>query len=205
MKYEFLCKNPDSKKLIVVFGGFASHPSHFSHLKSDKNVILFYDYENFDLNFNFKAFDELFLIAFSMGVCVANRVLKELNFKQKIAINGTNLGIDKSKGIHPTIFKKTLQNFKLEHFKKALFKERKSLAKDFIFIFKDEKALKIELEKLFDFALIKQEENLLWDKVYSSKEDEIFPPNALKNSFKNLIFLDEPHFAFFHFKTWDEL
>ncbi|EAK1176944.1 DUF452 domain-containing protein, partial [Campylobacter jejuni] len=26
-----------------------------------------------------------------------------------------------------------------------------------------------------------------------------------KNSFKNLIFLDEPHFAFFHFKTWDEL
>ncbi|EAJ4362057.1 DUF452 domain-containing protein, partial [Campylobacter jejuni] len=24
MKYEFLCKNPDSKKLIVVFGGFAS-------------------------------------------------------------------------------------------------------------------------------------------------------------------------------------
>lgn len=203
MKYEFLCKNPDSKKLIVVFGGFASHPSHFSHLKSDKNVILFYDYENFDLNFNFKAFDELFLIAFSMGVCVANRLLKELNFKQKIAINGTNLGIDKSKGIHPTIFKKTLQNFKLEHFKKALFKERKSLAKDFIF--KDEKALKIELEKLFDFALIKQEENLLWDKVYSSKEDEIFPPNALKNSFKNLIFLDEPHFAFFHFKTWDEI
>ncbi|HEF1674310.1 TPA: DUF452 family protein, partial [Campylobacter jejuni] len=199
MKYEFLCKNPDSKKLIVVFGGFASHPSHFSHLKSDKNVILFYDYENFDLNFNFKAFDELFLIAFSMGVCVANRLLKELNFKQKIAINGTNLGIDKSKGIHPTIFKKTLQNFKLEHFKKALFKERKSLAKDFIF--KDEKALKIELEKLFDFALIKQEENFLWDKVYSSKEDEIFPPNTLKNSFKNLIFLDEPHFAFFHFKT----
>ncbi|HEG0603019.1 TPA: pimeloyl-ACP methyl esterase BioG family protein [Campylobacter jejuni] len=203
MKYEFLCKNPDSKKLIVVFGGFASHPSHFSHLKSDKNVILFYDYENFDLNFNFKAFDELFLIAFSMGVCVANRLLKELNFKQKIAINGTNLGIDKSKGIHLTIFKKTLQNFKLEHFKEALFKERKSLAKDFIF--KDEKVLKIELEKLFDFALTKQEEDLLWDKVYSSKEDEIFPPNALKNSFKNLIFLDEPHFAFFHFKTWDEL
>ncbi|EAK7371496.1 DUF452 family protein, partial [Campylobacter jejuni] len=124
MKYEFLCKNPDSKKLIVVFGGFASHPSHFSHLKSDKNVILFYDYENFDLNFDFKAFDELFLIAFSMGVCVANKLLKELNFKQKIAINGTNFGIDKLKGIHPAIFRKTLRNFKLENFKEALFKER---------------------------------------------------------------------------------
>ncbi|HDZ5068026.1 TPA: DUF452 family protein, partial [Campylobacter jejuni] len=117
--------------------------------------------------------------------------------------NGTNLGIDKQKGIHPTIFKKTMKNFKLENFKEALFKERKNLAKDFIF--KDEKALQIELERLFNFALIKQEENLLWDKVYSSKEDEIFAQNALKNSFKNLIFLDEPHFAFFYFKTWDEL
>lgn len=203
MKYEFLCKNPDSKKLIVVFGGFASHPSHFSHLKSDKNVILFYDYENFDLNFNFKAFDELFLIAFSMGVCVANRVLKELNFKQKIAINGTNLGIDKSKGIHPTIFKKTLQNFKLEHFKKALFKERENEAKDFIF--KDEKDLKTELEKLFEFALKERNESFIWDKIYSSNHDEIFPQNALKNTFSKLIFLDEPHFAFFHFKTWDEI
>ncbi|EKO9722515.1 DUF452 family protein [Campylobacter coli] len=203
MKISNLIQNENSQELILVFGGFASHPSHFSHLKSDKNVILFYDYENFDLNFDFKAFDELFLIAFSMGVCVANKLLKELNFKQKIAINGTNFGIDKLKGIHPAIFRKTLRNFKLENFKEALFKERKNLTKDFIF--KDEKALKIELEKLFDFALTKQEENLLWDKVYSSKEDEIFPPNALKNSFKNLIFLDEPHFAFFHFKTWDEL
>ncbi|EOI6243455.1 DUF452 domain-containing protein, partial [Campylobacter jejuni] len=81
--------------------------------------------------------------------------------------------------------------------------ERKNLTKDFIF--KDEKALKIELEKLFDFALVKQEENLLWDKVYSSKKDEIFPQNALKNTFSKLIFLNEPHFAFFHFKTWDEI
>ncbi|EAI5912912.1 DUF452 domain-containing protein, partial [Campylobacter jejuni] len=24
-------------------------------------------------------------------------------------------------------------------------------------------------------------------------------------TFSKLIFLDEPHFAFFHFKTWDEI
>ncbi|HEE8976814.1 TPA: DUF452 family protein, partial [Campylobacter jejuni] len=163
MKISNLIQNENSQELILVFGGFASHPSHFAHLKSDKNVVLVYDYENLDFKFDLNSFSKITLIAFSMGVCVANRLLKELNFKQKIAINGTNLGIDKSKGIHPTIFKKTLQNFKLEHFKEVLFEECKSLAKDFIF--KDEKALKIELEKLFDFALVKQEENLLWDKV----------------------------------------
>ncbi|ECC2786908.1 DUF452 domain-containing protein, partial [Campylobacter jejuni] len=26
-----------------------------------------------------------------------------------------------------------------------------------------------------------------------------------KNTFSKLIFLNEPHFAFFHFKTWDEI
>ncbi|EAI3548632.1 DUF452 domain-containing protein, partial [Campylobacter jejuni] len=25
------------------------------------------------------------------------------------------------------------------------------------------------------------------------------------NTFSKLIFLNEPHFAFFHFKTWDEI
>ncbi|EAI5315360.1 DUF452 domain-containing protein, partial [Campylobacter jejuni] len=43
------------------------------------------------------------------------------------------------------------------------------------------------------------------DKIYSSNNDEIFPQNALKNTFSKLIFLNEPHFAFFHFKTWDEI
>ncbi|MFQ6342503.1 pimeloyl-ACP methyl esterase BioG family protein [Campylobacter sp. VTCC 70190] len=203
MRYEFLHKNPNSKELIVIFGGFASHTTHFSHLKSDKNVLLFYDYENFDLNFDFKAFLKPTLIAFSMGVCVASKLLKNLSFKQKIALNGTNLGIDKIKGIHPAIFSKTIKNFKLENFKEVLLKGRENLATNFIF--KEEKALEKELRMLFDFALKNQDENFIWDKIYSSNEDGIFPQNALKNSFENLIFLNEPHFAFFHFKTWDEL
>lgn len=203
MKISNLIQNENSQELILVFGGFASHPSHFAHLKSDKNVVLVYDYENLDFKFDLKSFSKITLIAFSMGVCVASRVLKDIEFSQKIAINGTPFGIDKLKGIHPAIFAKQIKKFDLTAFKKSLFKERKNEAKNFIF--KDEKALKIELEKLFDFALVKQEENLLWDKVYSSKKDEIFPPNALKNAFSKLIFLNEPHFAFFHFKTWDEL
>ncbi|MCC3041127.1 DUF452 family protein, partial [Campylobacter jejuni] len=125
MKISNLIQNENSQELILVFGGFASHPSHFAHLKSDKNVVLVYDYENLDFKFDLKSFSKITLIAFSMGVCVASRVLKDIEFSQKIAINGTPFGIDKLKGIHPAIFRKTLQNFKLENFKEALFKERK--------------------------------------------------------------------------------
>ncbi|EOH7327008.1 pimeloyl-ACP methyl esterase BioG family protein, partial [Campylobacter jejuni] len=193
MKISNLIQNENSQELILVFGGLASHPSHFAHLKSDKNVVLVYDYENLDFKFDLKSFSKITLIAFSMGVCVASRVLKDIEFSQKIAINGTPFGIDKLKGIHPAIFAKQIKKFDLTAFKKSLFKERKNEAKNFIF--KDEKDLKTELEKLFEFASKECNENFIWDKIYSSNNDEIFPQNALKNTFSKLIFLNEPHFA----------
>ncbi|EGK7561454.1 DUF452 family protein [Campylobacter coli] len=203
MKISNLIQNENSQELILVFGGFASHPSHFAHLKSDKNVVLVYDYENLDFKFDLNSFSKITLIAFSMGVCVASKVLKDIEFSQKIAINGTPFGIDKLEGIHPAIFAKQIKKFDLTAFKKSLFKEKENLSKDFIF--KDEKSLQKELKMLFDFALEKYDENFNWDKIYSSNNDEIFPQNALKNTFSKLIFLNEPHFAFFHFKTWDEI
>ncbi|HED6757826.1 TPA: DUF452 family protein [Campylobacter coli] len=203
MKISNLIQNENSQELILVFGGFASHPSHFTHLKSDKNVILVYDYENLDFKFDLNSFSKITLIAFSMGVCVASRVLKDIEFSQKIAINGTPFGINKLKGIHPAIFAKQIKKFDLSSFKKSLFKERENEAKNFIF--KDEKDLKTELEKLFEFTSKERNENFIWDKIYSSNNDEIFPQNALKNTFSKLIFLNEPHFVFFHFKTWDEI
>ena len=75
------------------------------------------------------------------------------------------------------------------------------MAKDFVF--KQEKELKKELENLWNFANKEQESFLLWDKIYASKNDEIFPTSALENSFKTLDFIDAPHFLFFHFNAWD--
>ncbi|MBK1963437.1 pimeloyl-ACP methyl esterase BioG family protein [Campylobacter novaezeelandiae] len=202
MKYEFLKQNSHSNELILFFGGFASHPSHFVHLKSNKNVLMCYDYEDLSFKFDLNTFCKITLIAFSMGVCVASKLLKNYEFDKKIAINGTNLGIDETKGIHPVIFNKNIKKFNLENFKKSLFKEKINLAKNFIF--KEENSLKEELKKLLEFALKHKEEIFIWDKIYSSIEDDVFPQNALKNSFQELFFLNEPHFAFFHFKTWDE-
>lgn len=205
MKTYFLHKNENSKELILFFGGFASHFSHFKHLSSKKNVLMCYDYEDFNLTLNLNSFEKITLIAFSMGVCIANKLLRNVNFyskiKLKIAINGSNLGIDKKLGIHPRVFLKTIKKFSLENFKKTLFKEEINLAKDFVF--KQEKELKKELENLWNFANKEQESFLVWDKIYASKNDAIFPTSALENSFKTLDFIDAPHFLFFHFNAWD--
>ncbi len=205
MKTSFLHKNQNSKELVLFFSGFASNPTHFRHLGSSKNVLMVYDYEDLNLSLDLNTFEKITLIAFSMGVCVANSFLKNAYFyskiTQKIAINGTNLGIDKHLGIHPSIFVKTMKNFSLQTFKEALFKEYLRFTKDFVF--KDENALKKELSSLWEFANKNKENFLLWDKVFASENDAIFPNSALKNSFARLYWLNEPHFAFFHFNTWD--
>ncbi|MDO4674205.1 pimeloyl-ACP methyl esterase BioG family protein [Campylobacter sp.] len=203
MKKIFLHQNADSGDLIVVFGGFASHPSHFSHLKSQKNVLLFFDYEDFSLEFDFKAFENITLIAFSMGVCVASKMMRSLPLGAKIALNGTNQPIDRNLGIHPGIFRKNLENFSLKAFKKSLLAEREKLAQDFEF--KDEAGLKKELGNLLDFCQKERHLAFEWDRVYASAHDEIFPTKAIKKSFGAPIFLNEPHFAFFAFDFWEEL
>ena len=199
MKVEFLHKNEESKELILFFAGFASQASHFSHLRAQKNVLMAYDYRNFELEFDFSLYEKITLIAFSMGDCVSSKFLKNLNFNAKIAINGTNFGIDEKRGIHPSIFLRTMRKFNLEDFKKALLFEKA------LFEFRNELALKEELESLYHFCGQDFNENFSWDRVYMSEGDLIFPNNALQNSYANLKPLKEPHFAFFAFDKWEQI
>ena len=104
MKIEFLHQNANSKELILFFAGFASQPSHFLHLNSQKNVLMVYDYRDFEFKFDLNSFENITLIAFSMGVCVASKVLQNFHFKAKIALNGTNYGVDKIRGIPLAFF-----------------------------------------------------------------------------------------------------
>lgn len=200
MKTALLHENINSKDLILVFGGFASLPCHFSHLKSEKNVLLVYDYRDFDLSLNLTKFESITLVAFSMGVAVASRLLKQEDFKSKIAINGTNFGIDKTRGIHPVIFTKSAKNFNAEHFKRALFGEGKNLELE------NENVLKAELEALQEFlSKVPVNEAFAWDKVFLSEGDEVFPNEALKACFDKITPINAPHFAFFAFESWDLL
>ncbi|KAA6226477.1 MULTISPECIES: pimeloyl-ACP methyl esterase BioG family protein [unclassified Campylobacter] len=203
MKTQFLHLNKNSKELIIFFAGFASKPCHYQHLSSKKNVLMVYDYKDLTLpKLDIKNYDKISLIAFSMGVCVATHFLSNLSFNKKIAINGTNFGIHKEKGIPPTLFLKTIKNLKIDDFKIFLF--GKHLSKTNSFEFNSEIELKKELKSLYDYILNTKEVNFSWDKIYASKGDLIFPNTALLASFQECIFVNEPHFLFFYFDSWDE-
>ncbi|MDE5592013.1 MAG: DUF452 family protein [Helicobacter sp.] len=199
-----------NEKIFLIFGGFASQHDHFiPFFPKDCNIIIVYHYQNLDFDPIKKLLhnaSHVTLIAFSMGVWAASLFLQDFSldtFWQKIAINGTEFGIDSKYGIPPKIFKLTQKTFNLESFKVNLFGENLPLAKNFTFLQKE--ALQEEL----NFFI--QNQNLFpcgsnWDKVIISEKDLIFPVNAqklfwqtLKKHKDKLLILNAPHFPFFNY------
>ncbi|MGX3045525.1 pimeloyl-ACP methyl esterase BioG family protein [Helicobacter sp. T3_23-1056] len=148
----------------------------------DFDFLMCYDYSDFSeceaqiqgLLKESQTYKKIYLIAWSMGVFVASMLLSDFakkhnadfgydldkNFAQKIAINGTNIGIDNTYGIPHKIFAYTAKNIKSNAFKKALFASRDfdilHLKKDFDLAdfthnFCLPHNLENELESLLDF------------------------------------------------------
>ena len=211
MQTHWLHTNKASDKLIIFFAGFASHYSHYLHLDSNVNVLLCYDYKDFSFDINVSKYCQVFLVAYSMGVSVAARLLQnmqnKISFTRKIALSGTNLGIDKTLGIHPTLFIHTIKKFNLTDFKNAIFGKNIDKAKDFYFA--EQTHLKQELQYLYDFCKSPLHANLTWDRIYISTKDTLFSPQVCYMAFgrdnKAIFELPTWHYPFFMFKTWEEL
>lgn len=210
------CNLKSRENLLLIFGGFASHPSHFlSFIPKSYDSIVLSSYRHLDFSalqsclklLNPKP--KITLLGFSMGVFVARIFLESLEedsipIVRKIAVNGTEFGIHSQFGIPLKLFKLTQRTFDLEAFKRNLF--GKSLDKTQDFIFLDSQALREELgffiRACAQFDTIK--DKILWDKIIISKHDLIFSTQSQRNfwiDFKNsqarILELDTPHFAFF--------
>lgn len=203
----------NNKKIYLIFGGFGSQPDHFIPFFPN-NLIIIYHYQNLDFTPLEKLLTlltsqqaEVNIYAFSMGVWVANLFLQNYNsqiFIKKIAINGTEFGIDDKYGIPSKVFKLTQKIFNLEHFRTHLFGQYSHKAQSLNFL--DEESLKKELKFFIDNHKAFQKGSN-WDKVIISKQDLIFPTTAqeffwtdFKGYQKQILRLDSPHFVFFDWK-----
>lgn len=206
MKIEIL-NSLDYKEAIVFFSGFGNPKDFFSHLKKHQKTIIFIsDYQDNNLDLSFLKDKEITLIAWSMGVAMANRFLPDnLVVKKRIAINGTLEGIDPTKGIPPAIFRYTIKNFDLEDFRTNLFEHTLPQALNFKFQHKEH--LISELKNLYTTITTIPHCHQEWDKAFISINDKIFLTKNQTNSwdFAKIIKKDLPHFIFFNFKSWDEL
>lgn len=210
MQTHWLHKNTNSKTLILFFAGFASHYSHYTHLDSKVNVLLLHDYNDFSFNIDLdlEKYDLIHLVAYSMGVSIVSRLsLQHISFHSRIALSGTESGIDKLYGINPCVFRYTIKNLNIDDFKKAIFGENLDRAK--YFHFASTTHLKDELQYIYDFCISTQYTQLSWNRIYVCKNDTLFLPQTCYKAFEkhdSVIYeLASWHYPFFAFDTWDRL
>lgn len=99
---QYLTDN-NSNKLLIFFTGWGCDESEFGHIKSDSDVLILYDYQNLDFNFDFSKYKEVFLIAFSAGVFVASLFDFDFEINKKIAISGNPYLFDEKLGLSEKI------------------------------------------------------------------------------------------------------
>lgn len=107
----FWLNKKNNSKLILFFAGWGMDENPFEHLTTaDYDVLIVYDYSELSFKENLSQYDEITLIAWSMGVLTASLVCQNLNIKSAIAVNGTQNPINAKFGINPKMYRLTLDN-----------------------------------------------------------------------------------------------
>lgn len=186
MKQYFIQRN-DASRLVLFFAGWGmdEHPFRHCHPQGS-DLMMCYDYRT--PNFSdemLQGYDEIFLVAWSMGVWMASQVmdtqphLKELVVKST-AINGTLYPIDETRGISPHIFQGTLDGLtapSLQKFQRrmcastAAYQAFRTLAPQ-----RPVEELKEELTAIHHFYTTQPKPSFHWDKAIVGAKDSIFMP-----------------------------
>lgn len=202
MKYKWLHNNKQ-KNLIIFFNGWGMDEGAVSHLApEDYDVLMFYDYNNLVTDFDFSIlenYENIYLIAWSMGVMIAT--LFDINYKKKIAINGTLEPINDNYGIPTKIYDLTIRGFNLVSAKKFQEKMFDIVPKNFTNTRKLEE-LRNELIALKSYSANKE---FKYDKILLSRNDKIIPTKKQITYWHVEPNCDGGHCLFFNFSKWSEL
>ena len=202
MKYKWLNINQNNK-VIVFFNGWGMDESVVYHLDfSDYNVLMFYDYNNLDTNFDFNSLDKYknkSLIAWSMGVMVAT--LFNQKYTSATAIIGTLKPIDNKFGIPQKIYDLTIKGFNekgAQRFIKSMFNENIKLPQ----ISRDIENQKSELSALKNYTA---NSNFKYNRIILSDNDKIIPTKNQIAFWGIEPNISSGHCPFMLFKKWEEL
>lgn len=205
-----------NKKLILFFNGWGMDERAISHIPSnDFDVIMINEYH--DSTFEIlplSKYEMIFVIAWSLGVWVANKWLLEYTIipQKTIAINGTLLPINSNNGITPKAFQGTIENWD-EHsrtkFQMRMFKDRKvfsnNISKLPIRTISEQKNELIFLQ----YSVNNSTNNYIpWDKVFIGTDDLIFTPENQQyfwNGKTSITFVSMPHYPFLELQTWEKI
>lgn len=97
---QYFLQNNNSYDLIIFFCGWGCDENQFTNLKDDKDVLILYDYQNLDLDFDFSKYKNIYLIAYSAGVFISSIIQNKIpNLRKKVAICGNPYLFDEKLGL----------------------------------------------------------------------------------------------------------
>ncbi|AWX13388.1 hypothetical protein CEP49_01905 [Mergibacter septicus] len=210
--------NNYASKLIIYFAGWGTPPEAVSHLtlSPEYDLLICYDYQQLTLDFNFIPYQEIYVIAWSLGVWVAERVLGGIVTAEKltsaVAINGTGLPIDDQQGIPTQVFQATVENLtpnSRQKFERRMCDNAISLAQYRSYLSREFEDVNSELH--FLFHQIQQDRRidlLTWKKAIIGQQDRIFPVQNQTVYWQKrcpISYIESGHYLFNQFQHWEQL
>lgn len=200
--------------LIVYFAGWGTPLDVVAHLilPTNHNLLICYDYQDLTLDFDFSAYQQIRVVAWSMGVWVAERVLQGITLQSATAVNGTGLPCDDSFGIPYAIFKDTLDNLTentRSKFERRICGDKISFERYQQFSARPFYEIHQELTALF--AMIQQDKRtdlIHWTNAWVSSRDKIFMPANQHQYWASRCSVQEiegEHYVFSRFTHWSAL
>ena len=173
-----------------------------SHLNGeDYNVIVFYDYNDLNIDIDLSNYSEKHLIAWSMGVMIAT-LFEFGKLNSSTAICGTPLTIDDNYGIPERIYNLTIRGFSETSSQK--FMERMFIEKPDIKTFSN-RTFESKLSELKQMLSYKPNESFKYTKAIVADSDKIIPTKNQLNYWKNPIIIKSGHCPFMLYSKWSEL
>lgn len=208
MKQYFINNNSD--KLIIFFSGWGCDEYEFEHLKSESDVLIFYDYTDLSYDFDFSKYSQINMLSFSAGVFVGSLFKHDFKINKKIAISGNPYLFDENFGLAKSI-QEVLCNITEENcddFARNYLLKTDEEYKNFHNSRRTLESCDFEFEALK--KLYKQEYNNIkdtYDMALIGAEDPIFNPENQKEYYgKRLkIVQNARHNMFFRVKTYEEI
>lgn len=194
-----------NKKLLLLFTGWGMDENPFKGYQiPDYDFMVVYDYSSLSFDDTcLKPYEEIIIVAWSMGVWAASQLLQDKNYPvmDSIAINGTHFPVDDRKGIPTRIFAGTLNGLN----ENTLYKFRRRMcgSGDELKRFLDKapnrdiENLREELDSIGKLSLNLPSSCFKWSRVYIGNQDKIFPvENQIAGwGEANYILTDEEHYS----------
>lgn len=200
-----------SDELIIFLLGWGCDDRPYLNMKSSKNVLLLWDYNDLNFEFDFSCYKKFYLICYSAGVLIGGIIEDKLpEFEQKIAINGNPLLFDSYFGITASAIK-AFKELNLLNF--LDFRRNFLVVNDEQFVEFNKNASRRSIESCSNELIqiknlsVNNKKCIEFDKVIISDSDKIFNPQHQIEYYKGKVkILDNSgHDVFHYFKNFDDI